>query len=118
MRAEHARDYDRAIGGSGVRRPSVHPRAKPAWHQYTLQLDPSRRELIAERLREQGVSVGIYYPIPLHRQPVYAHQNDTTSCPVAESAAQSVLSIPVHPGLDEEQVAYVARNVRDALFEV
>jgi perosamine synthetase len=117
-RTENAEAYDRMLAGSGACQPTVDQRARSVWHQYTLQLAPSRRDAVASRLRGRGIGVGIYYPIPIHRQPSYRDLASGVSCPVSEAAAECVLSIPVHPGLTPEDVAYIAREVTHALAEV
>ena len=59
-------------------------------------------------LRERGIGCAVHYPIPLPRQPLYA---GVATCPVAEALAASVLSIPVHPNVTDEERAYVARMI-------
>ena len=59
-------------------------------------------------LRERGIGCAVHYPIPLPRQPLYA---GAATCPVAEALAASVLSIPVHPNVTDEERAYVARTI-------
>jgi dTDP-4-amino-4,6-dideoxygalactose transaminase len=117
-RAANAHVYDRVLADSGARQPTVDHRAHSVWHQYTLQVDASRRDPVASRLRQRGIGVGIYYPLPIHRQPSYRDLASGVSCPVSEAASESVLSIPVHPGLTQEDVAYVASEVKHALAEV
>jgi dTDP-4-amino-4,6-dideoxygalactose transaminase len=112
-RARIAHYYDRAL--AGVRRPALYAGARSAWHQYTLLVDPARRDRMARRLRERGVATGVYYPRPVHWQPVYRQRHITAQCPVAEQAAAQVLSIPVHPGVDEAARTIVVSEVTDAL---
>jgi perosamine synthetase len=116
-RAAHARAYDREFETHGVCRPVVKPRARCVWHQYTILLQPGHRDAIAARLRSRGIAAGIYYPVPIHRQPIYMELRGATACPVAERAAERVLSIPVHPGLSEDQRAYIAMEVTRAVAE-
>lgn len=54
----------------------------------------------------------VHYPIPLPRQPLYA---GAATCPVAEALAASVLSIPVHPNITDEERAYVARTINGVI---
>jgi perosamine synthetase len=117
-RAANAAVYDRVLADSGACQPTVDHRARSAWHQYTLRIDPSRRDAVAARLRQRGIGVGIYYPIPIHQQPSYRDLANGVSCPVAEAASERVLSIPVYPGLTQDDVAYIASEVKHALVEV
>ena len=75
-----------------------------------------RREQVASELRRQGIGCGIYYPVPLHLQPVYAPLGGKPGdLPEAERAAQEVLSLPVFPEMTLAQVQRVATAVRAAL---
>lgn len=111
-RSANAAHYDAELG---LPRPAVLPNAHPAWHQYTLLLERGRRNAVAVRLEQVGVGVGIYYPTPIHHQPLYRRLGFTASCPNAEAAAERVLSIPVHPGLNSEDRHYVVEQVKSAL---
>jgi dTDP-4-amino-4,6-dideoxygalactose transaminase len=76
---------------------------------------PARDQVLAA-LEQAGIGAGIHYPIPIHLQPVFA---DTTSvpgsCPVAEAAAQRIVSLPIHPHLTAEQQERVVSTVAQAL---
>lgn len=77
------------------------------YHQYTIR-HPDRDRL-REELAAQDIETGIYYPIPIHEQPAYAPRD--RAFPVAERAADEVLSLPVHPGLDEADLEEISRSV-------
>ena len=85
-------------------------------HQYTVRVLGGRRDGTAEALRQRGVQTAVYYPVPVHRLPVYAAQ-DWGPFPVAERLADEVLSLPMGPDLDPAHVDAVVRAVRDALGE-
>ena len=78
-----------------------------AYHQYTIRYEA--RDELATALEERGIGTGVYYPTPIHRQGAYDHLD--ASAPVAERCAAEVLSIPVHPGLSDEDVHAVADAV-------
>jgi dTDP-4-amino-4,6-dideoxygalactose transaminase len=93
--------------------PVVHPSADSAWAQYTVLVNG--RDDVAARLRDAGVPTAVYYPVPLHHQPAYA------MCPVSgkglgvsESLARRVLSLPMHPYLDEHVQDRIIEAVADA----
>lgn len=103
-RRRAAKRYTQALEGT----PSVVAPIEPegyrhVYHQYTVRT-PDRRGLRAH-LQRHDVDTGIYYPRPIHRQPAY---DRPATLPVAEQAAEEVLSIPVHPGLSAAQVETVA----------
>jgi dTDP-4-amino-4,6-dideoxygalactose transaminase len=108
--------YDEAIGAERYVRPAVHPDVRHVYHQYTLRLAAanggasSERDRIRERLAQAGVATGVYYPVPVHRQPAYAHYA-ATRCPNAERASDDMYSIPVHHSLSDAEVETVAHAV-------
>ena len=63
-------------------------------------------------LREHGIGCAVHYPVALSRQPFYAGAN---LCPVAESLATSVLSIPVHPNVTDEGRAYICETINEVI---
>lgn len=83
------------------------------YHQYTILTD--KRDQIMTALSEQQIASAVYYPIPLHRQNVFAEQCSQLSLPVAESTAARCMSLPVYPEMTNEQVDEVIGAVRGAL---
>ena len=96
-----------------VTTPSVPDNAVSAWAQYSILVDD--RDQVAAMLKEAGVPTAIYYPKPLHLQTAYAsHGHSLGDFPVSESASDRILSLPVHPYLDDEQVSFVIDSVHSA----
>jgi len=98
----------------GVARvPQVRPGAVSVWAQYTLLV--ADRDRVAARLKEAGVPTAIYYPIPLNAQQGY-RQFPTApgGVPVSERLAAEVLSLPMHPYLDEATQQRIVDAVRAA----
>ncbi len=83
------------------------------YHQYTLLTD--RRDAIMAKLSEKQISSAVYYPIPLHKQDVFAEAYAAVTLPVAEDVASRCMSLPVYPEMPEESVRLVAQTVREAL---
>jgi dTDP-4-amino-4,6-dideoxygalactose transaminase len=75
------------------------------FHQYTVLVERNRDD-VARRLAGEGIATMIYYPVPLHRLPVYAAQN--LSLPHSERAAAQCLSLPIWPELTDATAARVA----------
>ncbi|MDD4255382.1 MAG: DegT/DnrJ/EryC1/StrS family aminotransferase [Methanofollis sp.] len=114
-RQETAAYYDSHIRASGILTPPVAAGMTHVYHQYVLRVTEEAalsRDAFMARLREKGIGTAVHYPVPLNRQPVFAGLN--ASCPVAESLAASVFSIPVHPAVTDEERAYIC----DAINEV
>ncbi len=111
-RREHAAYYSRALADvSQVRVPVVDPANEHIFHQYTLRAE--RRDALQAHLKAQGVGSAVYYPVPLHLQPCFAHLGYKTGrLPVAERAAHEVLSLPVYPELTQAQLDHVVSAIR------
>ena len=96
-----------------VTTPTVPGNAVSAWAQYSILVDD--RDQVAATLKEAGVPTAVYYPKPLHLQTAYAgHGHKPGDFPVSESASERILSLPVHPYLDDEQVSFVIDAVCSA----
>ncbi len=98
--------------------PAVDPRATSVWAQYTIRLPHGVRDDLAAALQKDGVPTAVYYRIPMHRQPAYAaYPAAGNGLPVCEKLAGEVISLPMHPYLDEaaqERVIAAVRRARGA----
>jgi dTDP-4-amino-4,6-dideoxygalactose transaminase len=104
-RAAAAR-YDELLRGvPGLRLPVTLPGNDHVWHLYVVRVP--RRHDVLRRLHAEGIGAGIHYPLPLHRTPAMA-AFATDDCPVAERAADEILSLPIFPGITAEQQERVA----------
>ncbi len=86
--------------------PVVRPGTRHVFHQYTVRLlPPLDRDKVREQLAARGIGTDIYYPVPVHRQQLYLDLGyGDRSYPESERAAREVLSLPVHPGLTQEDL--------------
>ena len=85
--------------------------------QYSILLSDrlaARRDEVRERLDGAGVATAVYYPRPLHQQPVFSGLT-TGPLPVTEDLARRVLSLPVHPALTPADLKRVAESVRSTV---
>ena len=95
--------------------PLILPEEKPwAYHVYHLFVVRSKqREALQEYLTARGISTLIHYPTPIHFQEVYRHLGYKTGAfPVAEHLSKEILSLPMYPGLREDEVLYVCEAVK------
>lgn len=90
----------------GITPPVVADGVAHAWHQYTIRT--AHRDALAEHLRSVGVGAGVYYPTPVHRLPSFGLDLDL---PETERAAAEVLSLPVRPGLTDEELDTIVQGV-------
>lgn len=112
-RRQHAAYYAAGLAGlHQVKTPVVEPNNEHIFHQYTLRVE--RRDALQAHLKAQGIGSAIYYPVPLHRQPCFAHLGyQVGRLPVAEQAAREVLSLPVYPELTTAQLDHVIGAIRE-----
>lgn len=107
-----ARRYREKLAGANVILPVEHGRGAHVYHQFTIRSE--RRDVIREALAKEGIASSVFYPMPLHQQPAYAGMARGVSLPVAEKLAKSVLSLPIHPLLDEASIDRIAACVKAA----
>ena len=108
-RQETAARYDSALANSPLEAPTVPDGYEHVYHQYTVRTDDRAR--FSDHLERYGIDSAVYYPAPIHEQPAYDHVG--TSSPVAETAADEVLSIPVHPNMTTENVQRVVTALEE-----
>ncbi|HET7259075.1 MAG TPA: DegT/DnrJ/EryC1/StrS family aminotransferase [Candidatus Acidoferrum sp.] len=112
-RQAHAASYSKLLLGiPGVAPPLVPEGYEHVFHQYTIRVE--RREALVKYLNERKIGSAIYYPMPLHLQPLYASLGHRMGdFPHAEHAAQEVLSLPMFPELRQGQLTRVAEAVAE-----
>jgi len=116
-RRAHATHYAHLLENTPYALPVETPGSCSVYHQYTIRVPESLgREHIMQTLSERNIGHAIYYPHPLHLQPVFADLGyKAGSMPVAENACREVLSLPIFPELREEEVEEVASALKAAL---
>ncbi len=88
-----------------------------SWAQYTLCLNTENREEVQSSLKEAGVPTAVYYPIPLNKQTGYKHYPSATAAlENSEKLSKVVISLPMHPYLDEEAQDTVIKALQDVLI--
>ncbi|MFQ5719328.1 MAG: DegT/DnrJ/EryC1/StrS family aminotransferase [Acidobacteriota bacterium] len=99
-----------ALDGADLSVPVEAPGCRHVFNQYTLRA--ARRDRLADALRASGIGCAVYYPLPLHLQPCFAHLGyQRGDLPVAEQASAEVISLPVFPELSEPELDRVAGAV-------
>ena len=112
-RQAHAAAYTKLLLGiPGVAPPFVPEGYEHVFHQYTIRVE--RRDALMQILNERKIGSAVYYPVPLHLQPLYSSLGHKSGdFPHAEHAAQEVLSLPMFPELRSEQITRVAEAVSE-----
>ena len=120
-RRRHAATYDRLLAEAGllstdastpVRALARHPKAWHVFHQYVIRAQ--RRDDLRAFLSSRKIGTEIYYPLPLHLQPVFSELGlRAGDLPVAELAAKEVLALPMFPELTEAEIRWVVESIAD-----
>ncbi|HET7503772.1 MAG TPA: DegT/DnrJ/EryC1/StrS family aminotransferase [Kofleriaceae bacterium] len=111
-----ARYRDQLAGVPGVRLIAEPAGSSPVHHLMVVRVDATRRDALRAALAAAGIATAVHYPRPIHLQPAYAHLGQGPgSCPIAERAANEMISLPMFPDLSLAQVDRVASALRDAL---
>jgi len=119
-RLDHFNDRRRAIADSYnhelaglVETPFADGHGRHVYHQYTILSD--RRDTIQKVLTDAGIACAVYYPVPLHKQEMFAATHGQVTLPVTERVAQRCLSLPISPMLKDEQIRHIGGVIRQAL---
>lgn len=110
-----AEQYNSRLEGL-VETPKVPDGFYSSWAQYTIQLeDKEIRDRLQSKLKEKDIPTMIYYPKPMHAQTAFKDVKQYVECPVTERLCDTVLALPMHPYMSEEQITFVTDNIKDLL---
>jgi dTDP-4-amino-4,6-dideoxygalactose transaminase len=115
-RRKIASRYDDGLAGAaGLILPGEVEGAYHVYNQYTVR--SGRRDRLIRHLQEEGVSTMVYYPYPLHRMMVFGEGRAKVhgELPGAEKACREVLSLPIEPLMEGQDVAHVVQSVRKGM---
>ena len=113
-RRKNAEYYNAHLSVKGLVTPVCAPGLQHVYHQYVVRLTDDfslNRQGFMKYLASKGIGSAIHYPTPIHLQPLYFQDYDPDPCPVSTRLASSVLSLPVHPLLDQKEVAYICDTI-------
>ena len=120
-RRQHAATYDRLFAGAGlassktsapVSLPARSAAARHVFHQYVIRAQ--RRDELRKFLADRRIGSEVYYPLPLHQQPVFAYLGyKPGDLPVAEQAAREVLALPMFPELAEAEIGHIVDSIAE-----
>jgi dTDP-4-amino-4,6-dideoxygalactose transaminase len=111
----HAADqYDKGLSGcESVSVPFRADYSSHIFHQYTIRIKNRKRDELKNYLLSKGIPTMIYYPGPLHMQPAYRYLGfDENDFPVTSDLCREVLSLPMHPDLEQDQIDHIVLNIR------
>jgi len=92
--------------------PYLNPKCTHVYHLYVIKTD--KRDGLMEFLQQKGIGTAIHYPIPPHLQKAYSHLNfKKGDFPIAEKLANQSLSLPIYPGLSNDNVNYICDSIKE-----
>lgn len=107
MRRSHAANYNRLLEGASIELPKIRSEAESVFHLYVVRV--VERAALVRTLSQSQIFPGIHYPVPVHLQPAYRSRLRTgSSMRVTKELAGEVLSLPLYPELQQEEIAKVA----------
>jgi dTDP-4-amino-4,6-dideoxygalactose transaminase len=117
LRVRAATFYDDMLSSADVVPPQRGPGGTHVYHLYVVRVRD--RDRVRRELGEMGIQTGIHYAVPLHLEPAFAGLGYSAGdFPVAERAAESIISLPMYPYIGEEEVARVSQSVVDVVGRV
>lgn len=110
-----SRWYDEVLQGSGLVLPYRPEGFTSSWAQYTVQLPQGAdRDALQAELKEKGIPTMVYYPKPMHQQKAFSGTDSAAAdCPVTERLCRTVLSLPMHPYMTQEESFCVVNEVKN-----
>jgi len=117
MREAIARSYDALCARLGLNRQKQLEGEVSARHLYVVRIDQGRRNRVFDRLRERGIGVNLHY-IPVYRQPYYTDMGfEAKAFPASEAYFHEAITLPIHPLLRDEQLAFVQSALEEELTQ-
>lgn len=111
--------YDQAFSGhENITTPKRRENSYHVFHQYTLVLNNKDRNQVVEKLAEKGIPAMIYYPIPAHKQKMFAaFGSDTQDLPNTDWLTERVISLPIHTEMKDDVQQYIIDNFLEIINE-
>lgn len=110
-----AREYSEHLRNiPGLVAPTEKDYAKHVFHQFTVRVQSGKRDQIQAALKSKGIETMIYYPVPMHKLPIYSHM--TVALPNSELAAAEVLSLPIWPEMENQTIGHVIATLEGCLI--
>ncbi len=104
--------YQRLADIEGLTLPYIADNVSSVWHQFIIRVE--KRDQMMAFLKEQGIGTLIHYPIPPHLQEAYKHLGyKTGDFPIAEEIATTALSLPIYPGLSDNEIDYICDHIKE-----
>lgn len=112
LRIENAKYYDELLSSDNVITPYVQENARHVYHLFVVRV--KKRDMLRKVLKENNISTGLHYPIPLHLQPAYKYMDyKKGDFPVSEKSSKEIISLPLWPEMEKETIRKVSHKIND-----
>ena len=115
QRREIAQYYTEQLSDLDIILPQSKDNVRHVFHQYVIRVPGGHRDRLQQQLAEMGIATQIHSPIPIHLQPAYCSQANGVSLPHTEKICKEILSLPIYPGLEKDDIDQVIKGVRQCL---
>lgn len=112
VRKRNAKLLSDLLSDTKIKIPFEQKNEKFNWSLFTVAI--KNRDSILKKLNSKGIGAAVYYPIPVHKIPIYKIKSKLTN---TDWASKHVLSLPVHPNVSAKNVEFIAKTVRDLVNE-
>jgi dTDP-4-amino-4,6-dideoxygalactose transaminase len=113
-RRKNAYLYNEYLRGTGVVTPVEINDVKSVYHLYVVRTKKENRQKLQDHLKAKGIATGIHYPIALPNLKAYAYlKHNGSDFPEATKASQEIFSLPMYPELEESQIQFIAREIKE-----
>jgi len=114
LRQEVAKAYSQSLVHENIGLPSVEKDVTSAWAQYSIRVP--NRDLLQDKLKQNGVPTAVHYPMPLHLQEAFKFlEYKKGDFPVSEKISDEIMSLPMNPYLTSEEISYIKEAIFDSL---
>lgn len=112
QRVQIAQNYLESLSSiTNLELPFIHPNANSVFHQFVIKSESRNR--LMEHLKSSGIETLIHYPVPPHMQEAFRSLGfGKGDFPIAEKLSETMLSLPIYPGMTEEMIAYITNVIR------
>lgn len=115
LRRQAARLYKEELKDLDIILPRELGYGKHVYHLFVIQTE--KRDELADFLKENGIETGIHYPVPIYRQEAYKNALQNFFCPLSERTAKKILSLPIYPGISDDQIRYVCQTIKEFFWD-
>jgi len=121
-RRQNASDLTESLSQmEGIIPPFVAKEVEHSYHQYTILLELNKlnctRDEFVNALKKEGIGTGVHYPKPLHKQPAFEKMLGNNTLPVSETVSKRVLSLPVYPALEKDDIGSIIQGVEKVISQ-